>query len=289
MARRAAGGLLCGPPSPPAVPTLSLNGADVFYADSGGDGEPVVLGHGYLMTSALWDRQAGPLADVGYRVVRLDWRGQGRSATAAGGYDPWTLAADALALADRLGLGRFHWVGHSMGGYVGYRIALRAPRRVASLVQIGTAAAAEGGAALRQYTALLWALRALGYGAVLGRVLPILYGPGYLADPARAADRAEQERRVRSNDRAGVFRAGRGIFSRDSVTGQLGRIPAPTLVVTGEHDRPHPPAQGRADAARLADGSFVELAGVGHTPPEEAPAETTRLVLDWLRRHPIAR
>ncbi|MDT0632003.1 alpha/beta hydrolase [Rubrivirga sp. S365] len=270
------------------MPTLSLNGAEAFYADSGGDGEPVVLGHGYLMTSALWDRQAEALAEAGYRAVRLDWRGQGRSEVTAGGYDPWGLAADALALADRLGLERFHWVGHSMGGYVGYRLALRAPRRVASLVQIGTAAGAEGGAARRQYDALLWALRALGYGAVLGRVLPILYGPTYLADPARAADRTEQERRIRSNSRAGVFRAGRGIFGRDDVAGQLGRITAPTLVVTGEHDRPHPPHQGRADAERIPDATFVELADVGHTPPAEAPAETTRLVLDWLRRHPIA-
>ena len=270
------------------MPTLSVNGSDLFYADSGGDGEPVVLGHGYLMTSALWDRQAAALAEAGYRAVRFDWRGQGRSAVAPDGYDPWDLAADALALADRLGLDRFHWVGHSMGGYVGYRLALRAPGRVASLVQIGTAAEAEGGAALREYTTLLWALRLVGYGPVLPRARPILYGPAFLGDPARAAEVAEQDRRVRSNRRSGVFRAGRGIFGRDSVAGQLGRIAAPTLVVTGEHDRPHPPAQGRADAGRIPDAEFVELPGVGHTPPAEAPDETARLVLDWVRRHPIA-
>ena len=271
------------------MPTLSANGSDLRYTDSGGDGEPVVLGHGYLMTSALWDRPSEALVAAGYRTVRPDWRGQGRSAVAADGYDPWDLAADVLALADRLGIRRFHFVGHSMGGYVGYRLALRAPGRVASLVQIGTGAASEGGAALREYTALLWALRLVGYGPVLPRVLPILYGPDFLGDPARADEVAEQERRVRSNRRSGVFRAGRGIFGRDGVEGQLGRITAPTLVVTGEHDRPHPPAQGRADAERIPDAAFVELAGVGHTPPAEAPDETTRLVLDWVRRHPIDR
>jgi pimeloyl-ACP methyl ester carboxylesterase len=174
-----------------------------------------------------------------------------------------------------------------MGGYVGYRLALRAPGRVASLVQIGTSSAAEGGAALRQYTVLLWALRVLGYGAVLGRVLPILYGPAYLDDPDRQRDVEEQTRRIRSNSRTGIFRAGRGIFDRDDISGRLGRIEAPTLVVTGEHDQPHPPEQGRADAARLPDAEFVELEDVGHTPPEEAPEETARLVLDWLARHPL--
>ena len=269
------------------MPTATVHGARLFYTDSGGDGAPVVLGHGYLMTSALWDRQVGPLVAAGYRVVRLDWRGQGRSAVPAAGYDPWDLAADALGLLDGLGVERFHWVGHSVGGYVGYRLALRAPDRVASLVQIGTSAAAEGGAALRQYTVLLWALRVFGYGAVLSRVLPILYGPSYLADPGRQRDVEEQVRRIRSNSRTGVFRAGRGIFGRDDVSGRLSQIETPTLVVTGEHDRPHPPEQGRADADRLARAEFVELADVGHTPPEEAPEETARLVLDWLRRHPL--
>lgn len=271
------------------MPTLPILGADLHYTDAGDGAETVVLGHGYLMTSTLWDRQAAALVDAGYRVVRPDWRGQGASAVTRGGYDPWDLAADLLALLDALGVDRFHYAGHSMGGYVGYRLALRAPGRVASLVQIGTGAAAEDADKSRQYTVLLWALRLLGYGPVLGRVLPILYGPSYLAAPDRAADRAEQVRRIRSNSRAGVFRAGRGIFDRDDVSGQLGQITAPTLVVTGEHDRPHPPAQGRADANRIADATFVELAAVGHTPPEEAPAETTRLVLDWVGRHPIAR
>ena len=270
------------------MPTLSINGADLFYTDSGGDGEPVGLGHGYLMTHQLWDRLAPELAGAGYRVVRWDWRGQGQSTVTRGGYDPWALASDALDGMTRLGIERFHLIGHSMGGYVSYRMALKAPGRVASLVQIGTSAEAEGADEGREYTALLWALRLLGYGPVLGRVLPILYGQGYLDDPARQADVAEQVRRIKTNGRTGVFRAGRGIFDRDSLTGRLGDVAVPTLVVTGEHDRPHPPAQGRADADRIPGAEFVELGGVGHTPPEEAPAVTARLVLDWLRRHPLS-
>lgn len=269
------------------MPFATVHGARLFYTDSGGDGAPVVLGHGYLMTLSLWDRLVGPLVEAGYRVVRLDWRGQGGSDVTAGGYDPWDLGADALGLLDGLSIERFHYVGHSMGGYVGYRLALRAPDRVASLVQVGTAAEADGGAKLRQYTVLLWALRVLGYGAVLDRVLPILYGPAYLADPDRQRDVGEQVRRIRSNSRTGVFRAGRGIFDRDSVEGRLGQIEAPTLVVTGEHDRPHPPEASRADADRLPNAEFAVLEDVGHTPPEEAPEETARLVLDWLARHPL--
>ena len=268
------------------MPTLPVLGADLHYLDSGDGPETVVLGHGYLMTSELWDRLVPPLVGAGFRVVRPDWRGQGRSETTAGGYDPWDLAADTLALLDALGVDRFHYVGHSMGGYVGWRLALRAPGRVASLVQIGTTAQAEGAAALREYGVLLWALRLLGYGAVLGKVMPILYGPDFLADPDRQQDVDEQRRRVRSNSRVGVHRAGRGIFDRDDVSGQLAQVRAPTLVVTGEHDRPHPPTQARADAERLPDAEFVMIENVGHTPPVEAPERVEALVLDWLARHP---
>ncbi len=270
------------------MPTLRALGADLFYHDSGRGPETVVLGHGYLMTSALWDRLVPALVEAGYRVIAPDWRGQGRSEVTPDGYDPWDLAADALALLDALGVRRFHYVGHSMGGYVGWRLALRAPGRVASLVQIGTTAQAEGADALRQYGVLLWALRLLGYRAVLDKVMPILYGPTFLADPDRQRGVGEQRRIVQTNSREGVFRAGRGIFDRDDVSGGLAQIRTPTLVVTGEHDRPHPPAQARADAERLPDAEFVELADVGHTPPVEAPERVQALVLDWLSRHPLS-
>ena len=266
------------------MPAARIHDADLFYQDEGDGPETVLLLHGYLMTHALWDRQAEALVAAGYRVVRPEWRGQGRSEVTADGYDPWDLAADALALMDHLGIERAHVVGHSMGGYAGYRMALRAPGRLASFVAMATTAEAEDPAALRQYNVLLWALRLVGYGAVLPRAMPILYGPAFLTDPARAAEVETQRARIRSNSRTGVFRAGRGIFDRDDLAGQLQYVRVPTLVVTGEHDVPHPPTQGRRDAARVPGARFVEMPGVGHTPPAEAPDAVTALLLDWLRR-----
>ncbi len=267
------------------MPSARIHDADLFYRDEGAGPDTVLLLHGYLMTEAVWDRQAEALVAAGYRVVRPDWRGQGQSSVAADGYDPWDLAADTLALMDHLDIERAHVVGHSMGGYAGYRIALRAPGRVASFVALATTAEAEETAALRQYGVLLWALRLVGYSAVLPRVMPILYGPDFLNDPARADEVETQRQRIRSNPRTGVFRAGRGIFDRDDLSGQLQYVRVPTLVVTGEHDVPHPPAQARRDAERIPGGRFVEIPGVGHTPPAEAPDAVVTLLLDWLRQH----
>lgn len=261
------------------MPYLHVRGGDYFYDLAGHrpghpDHPTIVFGHGYLMTHRLWDAQVAALADR-YRCLRFDWRGQGQSTVTRGGYDPWDLARDALALTEALGIRRFHYVAHSMGGYVGYRMALLAPERLTSMVLIGTSPSSTPPAQLREYTQLLWAVRLLGYGPVFPKVLPILYGSAFLNDPARAAERAAQAQAIRSNDRTGIFRAGRGIFARDDVSARLGEITVPTRLLVGDADAPHPPADSQGPAAAMPYADAIVLPNTGHTPPAERPTETT--------------
>lgn len=252
------------------------------------DGPPeadvIVFGHGYLMTHRLWDAQVSAFRDR-FRCVRLDWRGQGRSEVTRRGYDPWHLADDLLAIVDALGVERFHYAGHSMGGYVGYRLALRAPERIRSLMIFGSSAGAETDRrTLAKYHAVLAATRLVGMKPLLGWVLPILFGEGFRSAPTRRYEVETQKRRILSNDRIGAVRAGRGIFSRDDVTKHLSEITPPTLIVTGTDDVPHPPDQARADHARLPHSEFMEVPACGHTPPVEQPDRTTQLIVDFLSR-----
>lgn len=267
------------------MPTLRVNGCDYHYVLEGEGPETVVLGHGYLMTHRQWDGLARTLRPH-FSVLRFDWRGQGQSEVTVGGYDPWVLASDVAQLTAALKIDRFHYLAHSMGGYVGYRLALRDGHRLASLALIATHAGATPPAEVARYTRLLWALRLVGYGPVIPRALPLIYGPAFLK--AGGAALATQVAHIRSNNRTGLFRAGQGIFSRDSVTHRLGEITTPTLVVAAEHDVPHPTAQARADAAALPHARLVELEGIGHTPPAEAPDRLADLVLEFLKAHPYA-
>lgn len=84
--------------------------------DSGGDGRPVVLIHGWPLSAEAWKAQVGPLRDAGYRVVAYDRRGFGRSEKPDGGYDYDTLADDLAALLDARDLRDATLVGFSMGG-----------------------------------------------------------------------------------------------------------------------------------------------------------------------------
>ena len=84
--------------------------------DSGGDGRPVVLIHGWPLSAESWKAQVGPLRDAGYRVVAYDRRGFGRSEKPADGYDYDTLAGDLVGLLEDLDLHDVTLVGFSMGG-----------------------------------------------------------------------------------------------------------------------------------------------------------------------------
>jgi 3-oxoadipate enol-lactonase len=113
---------------------------ELFIRDTGGDGPPVLLLHGWMFPSDLnWFRTYKPLADAGYRVLALDHRGHGRGLRAA---EPFTLAgcaADAAALVRELGCGPVIAVGYSMGGPVASLMARDHPDTVAALVLCATA------------------------------------------------------------------------------------------------------------------------------------------------------
>ncbi len=114
-------------------------GAHRLRVASSGSGPPdFVCLHGLVDTLEIWDRLAGPLSERG-RALRYDQRGHGESDAPPGPYRREDLAGDAVALLDRLEIGRAVLVGHSLGGIVAMTMALVHPHRVAGLVLIGTA------------------------------------------------------------------------------------------------------------------------------------------------------
>ncbi|MDQ1089692.1 alpha/beta fold hydrolase [Siphonobacter sp. SORGH_AS_1065] len=93
------------------------NGKDieVYYQDLG-TGKPVVLIHGWPLSSSMWDYQLNELPKYGLRVIAYDRRGFGKSSQPWDGYDYDTLAADLKAVLDTLDLQDVTLVGFSMGG-----------------------------------------------------------------------------------------------------------------------------------------------------------------------------
>lgn len=103
----------------------------------GGSGEPLLLLHGFPQNLAMWARVAPILAEK-FTVICADLRGYGdsakpRCAANRANYSFRAMAADQVALMERLGFNHFHVIGHDRGGRTAHRMALDRPDAVKSL------------------------------------------------------------------------------------------------------------------------------------------------------------
>ena len=262
------------------------NGAVIHYTDTGApEGKPdahtVFLGHGLLFSGWMFEPQILALRDT-YRCVTIDWRGQGRSSAARTGYDMDTLAADATALIEHLGLAPVHYAGLSMGGFIGQRIAARRPDVVRSLALLDTSAGPEDPDKAGQYKLLGGIYRVSGIKPLRKKVLPLMFGPTFLGDPASRPLIAEWEQRLAQCKRAGVSRAVRGVADRAAVDSEIGSISCPTLVLVGADDAATPVAKSQAIAATIPGARLEVIPDSGHTSTLEQPAVVTRLLREFL-------
>ncbi|WP_313674711.1 alpha/beta fold hydrolase [Mycolicibacterium sp.] len=269
------------------MPEFRRGDALIYYTDTGAPAErpdaPVVFfGHGLLFGGWMFRPQIEALRGE-YRCVAIDWRGQGQSPPAKDGYDMETLAADAMALIVELGLAPVHYVGLSMGGFVGQRIAARNGHLVRSLTLLDTSAGPEDPGKARQYKLLAAIYRMAGITPLRPKVLPLMFGPAFLADPASAPLIEEWEQRLGRCPRAGVAKAVRGVANRASVEPEVTAITVPTLVIVGADDAATPPAKSRRIAELIPGARWEQVPDCGHSSTLEQPAAMTRLISEFLR------
>ncbi|QIS37959.1 alpha/beta fold hydrolase [Clavibacter capsici] len=116
------------------------NATDIeLYVEDHGQGQPVVLIHGYPLDGSSWEKQTAALLDAGYRVVTYDRRGFGRSSKPTVGHDYDTYAADLKAVLEALDLRDVVLAGFSMGtGEVGRYLGTYGSDRIAKAVFLGS-------------------------------------------------------------------------------------------------------------------------------------------------------
>src|SRR5947209_5321527 len=116
-----------------AVGTENSTSIDLYYEDHG-QGQPVVLIHGYPLDGHSWEQQSAALLGAGYRVITYDRRGFGQSSQPTTGYDYDTFAADLKVVLDTLRLTDVVLVGFSMGtGEVARYVSTYGSERVAKV------------------------------------------------------------------------------------------------------------------------------------------------------------
>jgi pimeloyl-ACP methyl ester carboxylesterase len=204
--------------------------------------------------------------------ITPDLRGEGSP-----GLD--VMARDVLKLLDERQVEKAVLGGCSMGGYVAMALLRIAPERVAGLVLADTRSTADGDDARAHRLAMADRVIAEGLGWVPDALIPNLVAPD-------ASDSVRQTARdlilARTPDE--VAWAQRAMAARGDSGQVLAAVDVPALVLVGEHDALTPPQQAREMAGALRRGEYVELAGVGHLTPIEAPDAFADAVLDWRQR-----
>lgn len=259
------------------MPIAELNGAHIHFTDTGGDGDAIVFSHGLLFSGAMFEEQVAHFQSS-YRCITFDHRGQGLSGVTKDGYDIDTLAEDAAALIGHLGIAPCHFVGLSMGGFVGIRLAARRPNLVKTLTLLDTSADPEPTENGPKYRMLNFVARWIGLWAVIGRVMPILFGQTFLSDPARANEKKRWATAIIGNHRIGITRAVSGVIDRDGCTDLLGEIKLPVGIGVGHEDVATVLSKSERLHAAIERSELVVFDGAGHSSSIETPGLVNDLI-----------
>ena len=265
------------------MPTAELNGAKIHFDDTGGDGEPVVFSHGLLFSGAMFEAQVKHLKDR-FRCITFDHRGQGQSGVTDDGFDMGTLTKDAAELIKSLNAAPCHFVGLSMGGFVGMRLAAQEPELVKSLTLLETSADPEDPKNSVKYRLLNLVARWIGLWAVIGRVMPIMFGRTFLNDPGRRAEKDRWSKAITGNDRIGITRAVKGVIERDGCADLLGKITVPVGIGVGDEDVATTPEKSERMHRVIATSELVIFKGAGHSSSIETPDQVIALIERTIQR-----
>ncbi|MEV4263442.1 3-oxoadipate enol-lactonase [Kribbella sp. NPDC049584] len=249
----------------------------VAHLVSGRSDAPVlVLANSLGSTWEMWDANLADL-EQHFRVVRFDTRGHGRSPVPPGPYTIDDLADDVVGLLDDLAVERAHFVGLSLGGMTGLRLAARNPSRIDHLVVLCTGARLDP---LSGWTDRAELVRAKGAAAVAEVVVRRWFTPGWLAEHPEV--RAACEEMVASTSADGYAACCEAIATMDLIE-DLPAITAPTLAIAGGDDPATPPWQLERIATSVAHGKLLVVPDAAHLAAAERPDVVTPAVIAHLQ------
>jgi 3-oxoadipate enol-lactonase len=251
-------------------------GAELNYVLEGPEDAPAVVFTGSLGTDiTMWQPQSDRLREH-FRTLRYEIRGHGRSEVRPGPYSMDDLGSDLVGLLDRLGIERAFVCGLSIGGMISMWVAAHAPERVERLVLCCTSARLGPPEAWHDRAATV---RASGVEAVADAVLARWFTPGFREARPEVIERMREQ--LVATPREGYAGCSEAIATMD-LTGDLGSIAAPTLVLAGGEDPATPPEHGRRIAELIPGARFEIVSPAAHLATVERPDLTTAMILRFL-------
>ena len=257
-----------------------VRGFEMAYDDTGGNGIPLLLIHGFPLDRSLWAAQVRGLADAA-RVIVPDLRGFGESGMPSGAVTMDAYADDLAGLLDALSVKRAVVAGLSMGGYITLAFLRKYPERVRGLILADTKAGPDSAEGKKGRDDNAAVARSEGSGAVGDRMMPKMLTPKtaterpFIADAARAMMARQSVETV-----VGALQAMR---DRPDSTPTLEGITVPTLVITGAEDALIPPKEAETMQASIRGSKLVSIPDAAHLSNFEAPDAFNHAVREFLK------
>lgn len=257
------------------MPFFEHDDCSLHYEEYGA-GEPVLLLHGLGSSCLDWEYQIPALA-ARYRVIAMDMRGHGRSDKPRERYSIEGFSADVEALIEHLRLGPVHVIGLSMGGMIGFQLAVDQPQLLKSLCIVNSAPQVKvrGVSDLWQLTRRWTLARFLSM-----RTIGIALGKLLFPKPEQAELRDKVAKRWARNDKHAY------LASMDAIIGwgvlhKIRRITCPVLIIAADHDYT-PVALKQAYVRLLPNARLVVVNDSRHATPLDQPAEFNRIALEFI-------
>ncbi|WP_294290554.1 alpha/beta hydrolase [uncultured Sphingomonas sp.] len=266
------------------------DGTDIYVKDWG-EGRPVVLIHGWPLSSDMWDSQAMALADAGFRVIAYDRRGFGRSGQPWSGYDYDTLTDDLADVLEATGATEnVTLVGFSMGGgEVARYMSRHGGKGVIAAALLGSVVpfmlkTDDNPNGVPEET-----LQEIGDGIKKDRAdffrntfFPQFFGTGTFSHPV-SDEVLHTATRIAMDASLKATLACAESFGHTDFRGDLASFRVPTLIVHGTADKTVPiDATARQAAEGIANAQLVEYDGEPHGFTETARDRITRDLLTFL-------
>lgn len=257
-----------------------VNGTQLYYEVSG-QGEQLVLIHGWSFDSSCWDDQMEALTSR-FEVLRYDLRGFGKSALPEPGI-AYSHTEDLVALLDILQMERIHLLGHSYGGRLVFDFAMDHPDRVLSLLLPEAAISIRGGPQSEELEA--WIGNTWSTGAEEGvEAARTVWLQGSPFSPALKNPRSAAKVRQMVEEYSGWHWENRdpAVSFASYTPEQLRAIKAPTLIILGLLNPPFYHEVAKIQHEHIPNSTLVTMKGVGHALNIEAPEEFNRIVIEFL-------
>ncbi|MDG1279548.1 MAG: alpha/beta hydrolase [Algoriphagus sp.] len=259
---------------------IDINGAKIYYQDTGMGEETIVFSHGLLYSNRMFQDQIDFLK-TNYRVIAYDHRGQGQSES-IGPFDMETLTEDAAQIIKKLVKGPVHFAGLSMGGFVGMRLAARHSKLIKSLILLDTSANPEPVENLPKYKMLNGIVKWFGViPPVANQVMPIMFAQSWLNDPINKESIKFWKKQLSSNKKS-ITGPVEGVIYRKGVENELSKINCPAMIIVGDEDVATKPEKAKFIQMGIKGSKLHMVTGAGHSSSIEKPEEINKLIKEWL-------